>query len=439
MSRLSVLAFVLFLSILPGLAVPAQDGEPAQPAADFFEAVEVDVVNIDVVVTSRSGEPVTGLTADDFVLLEGGEPVDITYFTEIRDGRAGADVDAANGSAGAVITSGAGSAPAAQPVEPRFMIFLFDQRALQGVNRQRFAEAAEEFLEDELRPGDQALVAYADRGLTILQGFTDDRARVRAAFRFVTDLSEGGTMKIYGRRALIGDMARASFGIDASGAIDQSRIDAQARMFGNQIQQKARELYFQTIDSLGAVAVMVDSLAGIPGRKALVYVGEGLPMRPGESLFQALSNKYRNASNDPLAQNPDFESLAYDLSAEFTKVVAMAQDADVAIYPVDVAGRRADLRNDVSYGAPDQLTADVSGGPVYDSKLDLQREQNLRAGMDVLAQGSGGAVLMNSRKYSDFLDGVERDLGNYYSLGYSPDRERDGQLHRIEVELRDGA
>lgn len=57
-------------------------------AVDFtqFDRVDVTVVNVDVVVTDRQGNPIPGLKATDFVLLENGEEVEISHFTAYSRG-----------------------------------------------------------------------------------------------------------------------------------------------------------------------------------------------------------------------------------------------------------------------------------------------------------------------------------------------------------------
>ena len=53
----------------------------ALAARQTFRA-RVDLVHFSVVVTDRSGAPITGLTADDFEVVEEGKPQTITYFAE---------------------------------------------------------------------------------------------------------------------------------------------------------------------------------------------------------------------------------------------------------------------------------------------------------------------------------------------------------------------
>jgi len=50
----------------------------------FVESIEVRVVNVDVIVTDRAGNPVHGLKRSDFELFENGKPQTITNFYEVR-------------------------------------------------------------------------------------------------------------------------------------------------------------------------------------------------------------------------------------------------------------------------------------------------------------------------------------------------------------------
>src|SRR5688572_15533278 len=44
----------------------------------------VETVQVDVVVRDRSGQPVRGLTADDFVILDRGKPQPVVTFTAVE-------------------------------------------------------------------------------------------------------------------------------------------------------------------------------------------------------------------------------------------------------------------------------------------------------------------------------------------------------------------
>src|SRR4051812_23522331 len=53
--------------------------------APFSEAIEVRLHNVDVTVTDKSGNAVTGLRKDDFELLQDGKPQTITNFAEYSE------------------------------------------------------------------------------------------------------------------------------------------------------------------------------------------------------------------------------------------------------------------------------------------------------------------------------------------------------------------
>lgn len=75
-----VLAGCLAAGLHPALGQDA-------PAASFMETIEVRMLNLEVVVSDRDGQRVTGLGRDDFRLLVDGEEVPIQFFNEVRDGR----------------------------------------------------------------------------------------------------------------------------------------------------------------------------------------------------------------------------------------------------------------------------------------------------------------------------------------------------------------
>src|SRR5205809_6935145 len=84
----SILAISFFIAALPLLA-----------QEKLVETIEVRVTNVDVVVTDRAGNPVHGLTRDDFELLENGKPQTITNFYEVKPEPTGATSIAATPSA----------------------------------------------------------------------------------------------------------------------------------------------------------------------------------------------------------------------------------------------------------------------------------------------------------------------------------------------------
>src|SRR5215207_2828907 len=76
---------VVLLALLLCRAAHAQ--EPSE--ARFADELNVEVVNVDVVATGEDGVPVPDLTAEDFEVLDDGQPVRITHFAGANGGNVG--------------------------------------------------------------------------------------------------------------------------------------------------------------------------------------------------------------------------------------------------------------------------------------------------------------------------------------------------------------
>src|SRR5947209_15103556 len=69
---------------------PARQPAPAPAAGEetYYESIDVDVVNVEVVATDRAGRPVAGLGQNDFELYEDGKPVAVSNFFHSDDAAA---------------------------------------------------------------------------------------------------------------------------------------------------------------------------------------------------------------------------------------------------------------------------------------------------------------------------------------------------------------
>src|SRR5262249_48689954 len=62
-------------------AAPAEPHQQAPPAPTF--RVQVEAIEIEAFVTDEQGRPVTGLTREDFQIVEDGKPQNITSFAQV--------------------------------------------------------------------------------------------------------------------------------------------------------------------------------------------------------------------------------------------------------------------------------------------------------------------------------------------------------------------
>lgn len=151
--------------------VTAGFGQEAQrPVDTFTEEIVVREVQIDVVVTDASGTAVAGLGADDFVVEEEGEPVEVTDVTFYR--------------AQPAATASAMPPGTVQRTDRYFILFFHDQgRQLPTLTRALLdaGRRAREWTESELLPNDRVAVLGYDVKLKVYQDFTDDHDAVAAA------------------------------------------------------------------------------------------------------------------------------------------------------------------------------------------------------------------------------------------------------------------
>src|SRR5258708_35569690 len=69
----------------------AAQATPVEAPAPLVEKIEVSVVNVDVTVTDRRGQPVPGLTRNDFEILEDGKLQPISNFYAVENAQARSD------------------------------------------------------------------------------------------------------------------------------------------------------------------------------------------------------------------------------------------------------------------------------------------------------------------------------------------------------------
>lgn len=145
--------------------------EPAAPR--FDDTVEVSEILLDVVAVDRKGQPIRDLGIEDFLVLEEGQPVDVTsvsYYTTRYD--AGDDPSAA-----------AGEIPSS-----RYFVLVFHDTRRLGASAGRLVrqqlEAGREsarWVREEMGPSDWVAVAGYDVKLSLHQDFTQDRGALELA------------------------------------------------------------------------------------------------------------------------------------------------------------------------------------------------------------------------------------------------------------------
>jgi VWFA-related protein len=394
-----LLAACLLLPQLAGAGEPASPPPAAEGAGLFFETLDVNVVNIDVYVTDRSGKRVSGLKKEDFEVYENKRPVAITNFYAVENGVAVAGLEAP---AAPEVPGMPAKAEIPEDQRLRLVVYI-DNFNIRPFNRNRVMRSLREFLHRNVSPDDQVMLVTYDRSLHVRRPFTSDAGAIASALYELEKLSGFAVQGDSERRDLLREIEEAE---------DQFSIEGRVRQHAESL---SNDLEF----SLDALKEIVGSLAGLPGRKALLYVSDGLPMRPGEDLFQMISAKFPNSRST-------LDILSYDFARKFAELANHANANRVSFYTIDAAG----LRVSSSISAENQTASQHS------ALIDSTYTHNLQSSLRYLADTTGGQAIVNTNDPLPGLRRVADDFDNYYSLGYTPAHSSDGRYYKVEVKVK---
>jgi VWFA-related protein len=381
-------------------------GKTSAASADdnFVESVTVNVVNVDVYVSDKKGR-VTGLTKNDFEVFEDGRPMAITNFLAVEGGKStSAAVEEADPNADPRRPKlPPGYEPVQIPDDQKLRLVVYiDNFNLKPFDRNRVMRDLRIFLDQKLRRGDQVMLVTYDRELHVRQPFTADTGMVNAQLLGLEKISAQGVHGEGDRREVLKNIEDATSG-------DQAMSFARGY---------AGAAYNDVSFTIDALKNLVTSLAGMTGRKAVVYVSDGLPMIVGEDVFYAVQNKFPGTSIIS-------EGSEFDTSRRFDELTAQANANRVTFYTIDAGG----LRVYSSTTAENQ----TAGQGVYIDSINIS---NLQSTLQLMAEKTGGTYVLNANNVGPQLDKMAEDFNTFYSLGYTPPHVGDGRFHKITVKVK---
>jgi VWFA-related protein len=382
-------------------------GTPAAKGSndDFIETVTVNVVNVEVYVSDKNGK-VSGLDKKDFEVQEDGRPMAITNFLAVDKGKTVIGEEAppplAPGEkAPPVLPAGYDRTPVPEDQRLRLIVYI-DNYNLKPFDRNRVMRELRIFLDQKLHRDDQVMLVTYDRSMHIRHPFTTDTSLINAQLLEIEKISAQGVHQESDRREVLKNIEDSSSG---SQAMDFARAYAGAAF---------NDLSF----SIDAMKNLVSSLAGMPGRKAIVYVSDGLPMIAGEDVFYDIQSKYPGTSI--LSSNSEF-----DASRRFDELTSQANANRVTFYTIDAAGLR-------SFSATSAENA-TAGQGVYIDSINIS---NVQSPLMMIAEKTGGVAVINSNTYTEQLNNIADDFNSFYSLGYTPPHYGDGRYHKITIKVK---
>jgi len=403
----TVTAFVLVAALL-GSAADQPDEKQPIGGLSFKDEIELTVVNVEVHVDDKDGNPVTDLTIDDFRVIQDGQERPLTHF-QAYTGQAIAPVPAPEltqreiGDAQDQATTGA----AEDDRRPVYVAFYVDNQNLDPLDRNRVLSQAAAFVQERLHPPVKMMVVSYSNSLTVVQSFTDDQELILRALRSQR-MKTGARVERDQAHQRVTDTIRRG-DRNSAGSRDQLRM---IDLIEGIAEEESNSLRF----SLHALRTAVASMAGLPGEKSIIYISNGLPMVPGMDLYYIFASTF----DSPTALT---QLHKWDQSHEFTTLAAAANAQDVTLYTIGAGGiRQATVGGVEQAGIVDTVSLSVS-------------EDNYVDGLRFIAERTGGRALVFSNDFGRAFNNIGDDLFSYYSLGYPFNMTGGDKVHRIEVEL----
>ena len=380
---------------------------PEALAQTLSEEIDVRIIDVDVVVTDKHGQPLTGLKREDFEILENGKPVAIRYFTPVSE---------------PVRATPEPIMPQAVPVT--WVVFV-DQTNMQPGPRNRALDSLRRFIETSLAPGDRGIIAVNDgQALRVPQNMTTDRQVLMGALaKLEKDRVHQGPAAL--RTSQIRHDIREAEPVAAPGSDFVPRdkeAEYIAQNLGHQINMIMEEEVHRTRNAIRSISTFVETLATVDGRLALVYVGAGFNTIPAEDLIETWRSKYPTLTRT--SADPDPEQHKRSLEDEVDRLFANLSATRVAVYTLyasTLAGAS------VQDGGPNVMDIDnVAGSRSQITETMIARQ---------MADRTGGRFFTINPDLVKQLASARSDLSHYYSLGYVPTGPP-GDARRIVVRVK---
>ena len=404
----------------------SQTAVPDEKGHLVFKANARTVI-VDVVVTGQDGKPVPGLRKEDFELAEDGQPQRISSFEEHSTSQPPRDLPDMPPN---VFTN----IPRVTPTDSVTVLLLDSLNT--PIQDQSFVRSQSMKYLRQLPPGRRMAIFTLSNKLRYIQGFSTNSAVLSAALAL--DKNNSGPQAspllrsgadVEAQKQALALIANSQGGQPSAvlekvmKALDQYQHDQAA--FAND--QRVR----MTLDAFQQLARY---LAGIPGRKNVVWFSGAFPL-----------NLFINPQlNDPFSVPRDYQELL----RQTDRVLA---EAEVAIYPVAASGISTQAVNSAEH----QLTAlnninqthgeptanPTPGEQILHQQLDsLQAEATERNSvfgtMEMIAADTGGEAIYNANELDAALARVVDHGSRFYTIAYTPaNAADDGRFRKLRVKL----
>lgn len=415
----SILAFTLVLS--------------AQSAKEDVISTTTEIVTVPVVITDSSGKAVHGLPKENFQVRENGKEQRIASFEEVTATRVGIG---GNTEQNGIYTNRLNNE---NPVA--LGILVIDLVNTQTVTQAWAIRGAISFLNKWKGKGgfQQPIMvaAITTQGLRIIHQATSSPEVLESALLMLRALPA----TVADNKMGIAPSPNPQRGPDNQAVVVQKlgESDTQFALRSKEIQRevtifdqmdrnnevvRSAGVDANTKTTMWALTAIANGVAGIPGRKALIWCSEAFPFRAVPGTYESSQWITAHGSTD---EEPVLQLLREGTLLAFNR-------ANISVYPVNVGGLLSPDFFDAS-----SLNSVVMNGAQWNTKAmrALAIDQDNRAYAQLLASKTSGSACMASNDIGDCIGHALEDASHYYMLSYYPDPKPKGTGYRkIKVEVK---
>jgi VWFA-related protein len=415
----------LLLPVL-ALTLAAQKSDPP------LLHVTTRLVEVNVIVRDRNG-PVRDLTRDDFTLFEKGKERKIATFEK---NAATASVAVAATPAQAVF-SNRPQGPA-KPVN--VTVVLLDGLNTDIKDQEFSKQQLLKFLR-QIRPEDRVAVYTLGTKLRVLNDFSSDARRLAAA-----------VARLSGDNLAFAAAADAGPADSPNGqGTDKIVIDAIENQANDLVSDYTVQMRAET--TAAALEAIANHIAGIPGRKSLIWITASFPFSIGligdgqqNSEDTAFDNDISGVTASKTGRGAGSSTALYGVNDrdgdparnqksftdEALRATRALNDANVAVYPVDARGLTV---------MPKSMTAEQNYGLSHSASMTPPRVASTiptgTTAMRNVADATGGIVFQNGNDLQKAIRTAVDDGEVTYTLGFYPESSTlDSKFHELKVQVR---
>lgn len=366
---------------------------------------QASTVIVDVVVTDKHGDPVTGLTKEQFHVTENGKPQQIGFFEPHHE------VDPSQAKPRPTLPQNIYTNYPFSQVSDSINVLLMDALNTPMKDQLYVRQQMISFLK-KLPPGTRLAIFTLNSQLRMLQGFSSDPQLLQEALN---------SKKASSRQSILlpgeGDK-KISESLEDSGEMKNAVLEAQIaqlKQFEADIESFQTDLRVRY--TLSAFKELSAYLSGMPGRKNIIWFSGSFPL-----VIQPDTN----------LQNPFSASRTYDNEIrETTNLMAQHQ---IAVYPVDGRG----LMTSSTTSIADSGSRYVRKPSTFaeETMKSFQKKAAENAAMDQIAQSTGGEAIYNTNGLKEAIGHIVHVGSTYYTIAYTPsDNKYDGNYRKIALHL----